>query len=130
MHDFSLWAPRPRKVAVRVGDQTYPMQGPDRDGLWKASVEAPTGTEYGFLLDDDPMVYPDPHSLLQPRGVHGPSVIYNHRDFQWDDSTWQGSPFGGAVVYELHIGTFTAEGTFDAALARLPNLFDLGITHV
>lgn len=130
MHDFSLWAPRPTKVAIRVGDQTYAMQGPDRDGLWKASVEAPTGTEYGFLLDDDPVVYPDPRSLLQPRGVHGPSVLYDHRDFQWDDSTWQGPPFGGAVVYELHIGTFTAEGTFDAALARLPYLFDLGITHV
>jgi len=130
MHDFYVWAPRPKKVAVRIGAQTHPMEGPDASGMWKTSVEAAPGTEYGFLLDDDPTVYPDPRSLLQPHGVHGRSAVYDHRDFHWDDITWQGPPIGGAVIYELHIGTFTPEGTFDAAIAKLAYLFDLGITHV
>jgi maltooligosyltrehalose trehalohydrolase len=131
MHDFMVWAPRPKKVAVTVGDRTYPMQGPDAVGCWQLRVEdVATGTEYGFLLDDDATLYPDPRSPHQPRGVHGPSATYDHRAFHWDDATWQGPPLGGAIIYELHIGTFTPEGTFDAAIGKLQFLFDLGITHI
>ncbi len=131
MHTFTLWAPRPKKVAVSIGDRVYPMQGPNDKGYWKVSVEeAGEGTDYGFLLDDDPMPYPDPRSLWQPFGVHKPSRVYNQNAFKWEDSTWQGPPLTGAVIYEMHIGTFTPEGTFDAAIEKLPYLFDLGITHV
>ena len=131
MHEFHVWAPKPRKVAVKIGDQVIPMQGPDATGNWKVSVDsAGPGTEYGFLLDDDSMLYPDPRSLAQPKGVHGPSAVYDQKAYQWQDATWQGPPLTGAVLYELHIGTFTKEGTFDSAIERLPYLEDLGVTHL
>ena len=131
MHEFKVWAPKPKKVAVRVKDVAYPMSGPDADGHWTATVEdARPGDEYGFLLDDDSMLYPDPRSMAQPRGVHGPSAIYDRTVFHWNDHQWQGSPLAGAVIYELHIGTFTQAGTFDSAIDRLPYLHDLGVTHL
>jgi len=131
VHEFSVWAPRPRKVALKIGETTHPMQGPDKAGYWKATVEdAGPGTEYGFLIDDDPVVYPDPRSLSQPHGVHTASAVYDQKAFQWEDAQWQGPPLTGAVIYELHIGTFTPEGTFDAAIGKLPYLYDLGITHI
>jgi maltooligosyltrehalose trehalohydrolase len=130
MHEFFVWAPKPKKVALSIGETTHPMEGPDRAGYWKTRIDVAPGTEYGFLLDDDPMVYPDPRSLSQPNGVHKLSAVYDHKAFHWDDFHWQGPPLGGAVVYELHIGTFTPTGTFDAAMEKLPYLYDLGITHV
>jgi maltooligosyltrehalose trehalohydrolase len=131
MHTFTVWAPKPKKVAVKVGDQVYPMQGPNAKGYWTETVEeAGPGMDYGFLLDDDEQVYPDPRSLWQPNGVHRMSRVYDHAEFHWDDATWQGPPLTGAVIYELHIGTFTPEGTFDAARERLEYLYKLGITHV
>jgi len=131
MHEFFVWAPRPKRVALKIGETTHPMQGPDGSGYWKVTVEdAGPGTEYGFLLDDDPTVYPDPRSLCQPNGVHQPSCVYDQKAFRWDDFNWQGPPLGGAVIYELHIGTFTSKGTFDAATEKLAYLADLGITHV
>jgi maltooligosyltrehalose trehalohydrolase len=131
MHEFSVWAPRPDQVAVRLGATNFPMQGPDERGYWRLKVEeAATGMDYGFLLGDDLTAYPDPRSLYQPNGVHAMSRLYDHAAFEWDDATWQGPPLGGAVIYELHIGTFTLQGTFDAAIEKLPYLFELGITHV
>ena len=108
------------------------MQEPDDRGNWSAHVEeATTGDRYGFLLDgDDPTPYPDPRSLHQPDGVHKLSAIYDHRAFHWDDASWQGPPLSGAIIYEMHFGTFTAEGTFDAAIEKIAYLFELGITHV
>ena len=82
------------------------------------------------MLDDDPTPYPDPRSLWQPKGVHGPSVVYDHSEFKWGDPFWQGPPLTGAILYELHVGTFTPQGTFDAAIDRLQYLYQLGITHV
>jgi maltooligosyltrehalose trehalohydrolase len=131
MHTFTVWAPKPKKVAVKVGDKVYPMQGPNAKGYWTERVEeAGPGMDYGFLLDDDAQVYPDPRSLWQPNGVHRMSRVYDQGAFPWDDATWQGPPLTGAVIYELHIGTFTPEGTFDAARERLEYLYKLGITHV
>lgn len=131
MHEFRLWAPKPKKVSVRIGDRVVPMQGPDRAGRWKVRIEeAEAGMEYAFLLDDEETAYPDPRSPCQPEGVHGPSMLYDQKAFVWEDATWQGPPLTGAVIYELHIGTFTAGGTFDAAIEKLPFLFELGITHV
>jgi maltooligosyltrehalose trehalohydrolase len=99
----------------------------DDTGWWQA--DAPAG-DYAFLLDDDDTPLPDPRSLWQPDGVHGPTRPYDHAAFRWTDDTWTGKPLPGAVLYELHIGTFTHGSTFDSAIDRLDHLVDLGITHV
>jgi maltooligosyltrehalose trehalohydrolase len=131
MHTFTVWAPKQEKVAVKIGDEVYPMKGPNDRGYWTVAVEdAGPGTDYGFLLDDEDQVYPDPRSLWQPNGVHQASRIYDQLAFQWMDATWQGPPLTGAVIYELHIGTFTPQGNFDAAIEKLKFLYELGITHV
>ena len=107
------------------------MTGPDRQGCWHAEVsDAGPGSDYGFLIDDDEKLYPDPQSRWQPDGVHGPSRVYNQNAFAWDDSSFQAQPLSSALIYELHIGTFTPEGTLDAAIGKLSYLADLGITHV
>ena len=73
-----------------------------------------------FSADDDPTPYPDPRGLRQPHGVHGPSQTYDQQAFEWHDHLWQGPPLTGAVIYEIHVGTFTEGGTFDSAIERLP----------
>lgn len=131
MHKFTVWAPDAKKVSVKIGDVLHPMSGPNDAGWWSASVDAANdGTDYAFVLNDDATPYPDPRGLWQPHGVHGPSRVYNHAAFVWNDSRWQGPPLSGAVIYEMHVGTFTAAGTFDAAIERLNYLFELGITHI
>jgi maltooligosyltrehalose trehalohydrolase len=131
MHKFTIWAPDANKMAVKIGDALYPMNGPDEVGWWNASVEAADdGTDYAFVLNDDATSYPDPRGLWQAHGVHGPSRVYDHAAFVWNDERWQGPPLSGAVIYEVHVGTFTAAGTFDAAIERLNYLFQLGVTHV
>ncbi len=131
MHHFKLWAPTPKQVSLKLKDDVLAMTGPDEHGYWRLQVEeACAGDLYAFLLDDDTTPYPDPRSLNQPSGVHGPSAIYDHKVFPWSDGYWQGPPLTGAIIYELHIGTFTPAGTFDDAIDRLQYLFQLGITHV
>ncbi|HEV2647099.1 MAG TPA: malto-oligosyltrehalose trehalohydrolase [Acidobacteriaceae bacterium] len=131
MHEFTVWAPRAQKMAVQAGDQKYAMSGPDTRGWWKVRVEtADMGTDYGFLLDDDETVYPDPRSQWQPNGVHGMSRLYDQKAFEWHDGRWQAPPLASAILYELHIGTFTPSGTFDSAIDRLDYLCDLGVTHI
>jgi maltooligosyltrehalose trehalohydrolase len=131
MHEFKVWAPRPAKVSVKVGNDLIAMTGPDEQGWWSAKVQdAGPGTDYGFVLDDDPTPHPDPRSEWQPNGVHGLSRVYDQKAFEWHDARWQAPPLSSAVMYELHIGTFTQRGTFDAAIERLDFLFELGITHV
>jgi maltooligosyltrehalose trehalohydrolase len=103
---------------------------PAPDGWWRAEVAAALpGREYGFLLDDDEQVLTDPRSRWQPRGVHQPSRFYAD-DFAWTDADWPGHDLPDSVIYELHIGTFTPAGTFDAAIERLDHLVELGVTHV
>jgi maltooligosyltrehalose trehalohydrolase len=105
------------------------MQG--RDGGWweLATPDLRHGDDYVFVLDGGPP-RPDPRSLWQPNGVHAASRRYEHGEFRWTDSDWHGLPLPGAVLYELHVGTFTPEGTLDAAVERLDHLADLGITGV
>jgi maltooligosyltrehalose trehalohydrolase len=123
---FSVWAPDRQRVRVRVDGVDHEMTAGD-GGWWRAEV---TGTDYAFLLDDDDTPLPDPRSLWQPDGVHGPSRVYDHNAFAWSDGTWTGRALPGGVLYELHIGTFTQGGTFDDAVARLDHLVDLGVTFV
>jgi maltooligosyltrehalose trehalohydrolase len=131
MHEFTVWAPSAKRVGVKIGDAQYPMNGPDERGYWNASVQgAGPGTDYAFVLNDDPKPYPDPRSQWQPSGVHGASRLYDQGAFRWRDSGWNALPLEHAVIYELHVGTFTVEGTFDGAIERLEYLSELGVTHV
>ncbi len=130
MHEFAVWAPKPKKLAVSLNGKPYPMAGPDERGWWRTTIDAAPGDEYGFLIDDDAHPYPDPRSLRQPTGVHGLSAVYDQSAFQWSDAAWQSPPLATAIIYELHVGTFTPEGTLLSAIARLDYLVSLGVTHV
>jgi maltooligosyltrehalose trehalohydrolase len=101
-----------------------------RPGWWEAGVPAdPNGSRYGFRLDGGPTL-PDPRSARQPDGPDGLSQLVDHAAFRWATPHWPGRGLTGAVLYELHVGTFTPQGTFDGAVARLPHLAELGVTHV
>jgi len=131
MHKFGVWAPRAKKMSLKLKDQTLAMTGPNKRGWWTLEVEtAACGTDYAFLIDDDPTAYPDPRSQRQPNGVHGMSRLCDHSLFEWHDQLWRGSPKTGSVIYEMHIGTFSKEGTFDGAIQHLDYLADLGVTHL
>jgi maltooligosyltrehalose trehalohydrolase len=130
MHKFEVWAPIAESVTVQVDGRQFPLQGAGR-GYWVAEVEtAQAGMDYGYILDGQGPAIPDPRSPWQPDGVNGLSRLFDHASFAWHDQQWQAPPLATAVIYELHIGTFTEEGTLDAAIARLDYLKDLGITHV
>ncbi len=127
----SVWAPLAREVALVVGEQRLPMDGPDDRGWFRAPAAAldPRGT-YGFSLDGGP-VRPDPRSPWQPDGVDGLSRPVDHAAFAWTDGGWQGRRLDGtSVIYELHVGTFSPSGTFDGAVDRLDHLVDLGVDIV
>ena len=137
MHEFTVWAPRAQKMCLVLYQKDgkterlrQPMQGPNERGCWSLSAEAEFGDRYAFLIDTNPNPLPDPRSAAQPLGVHGPSELYDQERFEWHDDFWQGPPLSGAVIYELHVGTFTEEGTMDSAIERIPYLADLGVTHV
>jgi maltooligosyltrehalose trehalohydrolase len=131
MHEFSVWAPVAGSIAVKIGDERYEMARATDRGWWSVRVEdAGPGTDYAFLLDDDPKPYPDPRAMWMPNGVHGPSRVYSESDFTWTDERWNAPPLASGIIYELHIGTFTLEGTFNSAIPRLRHLAELGITHV
>jgi maltooligosyltrehalose trehalohydrolase len=131
MHPFEVWAPFAKHVSVTVNGFARIMEGPDPHQRWRLRVhDAGPRTEYGFLIDNDPEIYPDPRSPWQPNGVHALSRVYDHGAFPWIDGKFRASPLASGVIYELHIGTFTAEGTFDAAIGKLDHLVDLGVTHI
>jgi maltooligosyltrehalose trehalohydrolase len=129
MHRFTVWAPNAAGVQVLVEGKLETMT-PCAGGWYEAGVEhAGPGTRYGFVLDGSAPL-PDPRSASQPLGVHGFSELVDHSAFEWADAHWQAPPLGSAIVYEMHVGTFTPEGTFDSAIGRLEYLHRLGITHV
>jgi malto-oligosyltrehalose trehalohydrolase len=127
--EFRVWSPAADAVEVVTGGVRHPM-APQDDDWWAADVPgAGPGTDYSFRLDGGDLLA-DPRSPWQPQGVSGPSRRYDHGQFGWTDAGWRGVPLPGAVVYELHVGTFTPEGTFDAAIGRLDHLAGLGIGAV
>jgi maltooligosyltrehalose trehalohydrolase len=129
MAEFAVWAPKPEQVRLDVDGRVYPMtRGPD--GWWRASVDATPAARYGYLLDEDPKLLPDPRSPRQPDGVHGSSQLWGPATQAWTDGDWVGRSVQGAVIYELHIGTFTLKGTFDSAIEKLDYLVDLGVDFV
>jgi len=126
---LSVWATIPKKVEVRAGDTRLPMLAVG-NGWWSADVPAAEADRgYGFILDGKGP-FPDPRSPWQPGGVHGLSHPFDHKNFRWTDVGWQAPPLSSAVIYELHIGTFTPGGTFEAAIEKLDHLTALGVTHV
>jgi maltooligosyltrehalose trehalohydrolase len=128
-HEFAVWAPRPELVCLDVGGTLHPMTRHD-DGWWRAAVGAAPDARYGFVVDDDPKVLPDPRSPRQPDGVHERSQLWDAASAAWTDGGWRGKSIEGAVIYELHIGTFTPAGTLDAAIERLDYLAELGVDFV
>ena len=127
-HQFSVWAPEANTVEVVIDDDRHAMQRDER-GWWRAPVAAAgAGTRYAFSLDGGP-ARPDPRSRSQPHGVDGPSEVVSD-DFAWTDDRWRGLSWRGAVLYELHVGTFTPDGTFDAAIDRLDHVVELGVDAV
>ena len=159
MPQVSVWAPDASRVRVVIADPAELGQGttpaglsglnasttdlePTSGGWWRTEVAEVAGTEgtkrtertlpgreYGFLLDDDEQVLPDPRSRRQPRGVHQPSQFYAD-EFAWTDKDWPGHGLPDSVICEMHVGTFTPAGTFDAAIERLDHLVALGVTHL
>ncbi|MQW77635.1 malto-oligosyltrehalose trehalohydrolase [Nocardioides sp. dk4132] len=136
---FDVWAPRPARVRLAVGEAVVDMVR-GADDWWTPGAALPElpgltdgpadGIDYGYLLDDDETPRPDPRSRRQPDGVHGRSRTFDPTAYAWTDQAWTGRQLAGSVIYELHVGTFTPEGTLDAALERLDHLRSIGVDFV
>src|SRR6185437_9198813 len=133
--NFRLFAPAAANVLLAIGENASESRKPlamqrSGDGWHELAVQnAGPGARYRFVLPDGTRV-PDPASRYAPVGVHGPSEVIDPNAFQWHDTEWRGRPGNDAVLYELHIGTFTSEGSFRAAIERLDDLKDRGVTAV
>lgn len=126
---FEVWAPQAERVTLQCDGVPRPLErDPERSGWWTGEAKARDGSRYGFSLDGGP-VRPDPRSRRQPDGPDGPSAVVDQGRHDWS-APWPGRPLPGAVLYELHVGTYTPEGTLDAAAERLGHLAGLGVTHV
>jgi maltooligosyltrehalose trehalohydrolase len=129
MATFRVWAPQREKVELLLNNQTL-LMGRSDNGWWEIVVpEAEAGQAYQYRLDGSD-VCPDPRSRYQPEGVQGASRLVDIESFRWNDHGFQSRPLSSAVIYELHVGTFTTAGTFEAAIERLDHLARLGVTHV
>src|ERR1700723_1640965 len=129
--EFLLWAPNARSVSLHLlhSGELLTM-APLSRGYFRRTVEnLEPGTRYFFQLDGAREV-PDPASRFQPEGVHGPSEVVDLNQFQWTDQNWQGRTLERSIFYEIHVGTYTAQGTFDALIPHIPELVELGITTV
>lgn len=126
---FALWAPTARDVSLILDGSEHPMP-PAEDG-WRRLIvpEARAGSRYGFRIDGN-LTVPDPASRFQPDDVHGESVVVDPVAFEWSDGSWTGRPWEETVLYELHVGTATPEGTYAGLMAKLEELRDVGITAI
>ncbi|MGE5301362.1 MAG: malto-oligosyltrehalose trehalohydrolase [Acidobacteriota bacterium] len=129
---FVVWAPLRQKMTLKIVSPEERVVAMERDarGYWHAVGEGlPPGARYFYRIEDE-RDRPDPASCFQPDGVHGASQVVDHGAFIWDDSGWRGIPLADMVMYELHTGAFTPEGTFEAIIPRLGALKDLGINAI
>lgn len=128
---FDIWAPFAETVTLLAAGQHHEMRPHDdaTTGWWTTDVPRRAGTDYGYLVNGEGP-FPDPRSQRQPDGVHALSRTFDGSSYAWNDSDWEGRGLGGAVIYELHLGTFTPEGTLDAAKDKLDYLVELGIDFV
>jgi malto-oligosyltrehalose trehalohydrolase len=129
---FRLWAPAAKTVAVVIAErrvETLAMAA-GKDGWFELETNAARGlSRYSFLIDNQTRV-PDPVSRFQPQDVHGPSQVIDPRSFRWTDDDWRGRPFQEAIIYELHVGAFSASGLYSGVQERLDYLVDLGVTAI
>jgi maltooligosyltrehalose trehalohydrolase len=132
MSVYDVWAPTATTVRLHLDGEVLPLTAEPATGWWRAPADLDRGPghRYGFLLDDGDTPLPDPRSRRQPDGVHGLSETFDASAFAWTDEAWTGRQLGGAVIYELHLGTFTPEGTLDSAVDKLPHLVELGVDLV
>lgn len=128
---FVVWAPFAKTVSVRIvedPERVVPMEPGERGYHFAVVDELPAGSLYFYRLDDG-KEFPDPASRRQPEGVHGPSAVVDP-SFDWDDASWIGMPLPEYILYELHVGSYTSQGTFDAIIPHLKHLADLGVTAI
>ncbi|TFD19782.1 malto-oligosyltrehalose trehalohydrolase [Cryobacterium sp. TMT2-23] len=126
---FEVWAPTATTMAVALSDDTQVLTR-QADGWWRAPRPAGDGpVDYGFLVDGEGP-FPDPRSRHQPNGVHGATRTFDAGEHVWGDQRWTGRQLAGSIIYELHLGTFTPEGTLAAAAERLPHLASIGVDFV
>lgn len=129
---FTVWAPHLREVTLKIvypQERIIPMEK-DEKGYWHITADGtPPGTRYLYRLPDG-RERPDPASHFQPLGVHGPSQVVDHAIFAWNDREWPGIPISRMIIYELHVGVFTHQGTFEAIIPRLDELKGFGINAV
>jgi len=130
--EFIVWAPLLNSVDLKIvsPEKRILLMEKDGKGYWRIVVEGVfPGSLYLYSLDGK-KERPDPVSYFQPEGVHGSSQVIDHSSFKWEDREWRGIPLSEMIMYELHVGTFTPEGTFDAIIQRLDDLRDLGINAI
>jgi maltooligosyltrehalose trehalohydrolase len=127
---FRLWAPAARQVELALANsRTFALDKHD-DGWFELVTNAvAAGDQYQFRINGAQDI-PDPASRFQPRDVHGPSQVVDPQDFEWQDADWSGRPWAQAVIYELHVGTFSPSGTFAGVTERIDYLADLGVTAI
>ncbi|GAA5513365.1 malto-oligosyltrehalose trehalohydrolase [Deinococcus carri] len=124
---FRVWTTTAREVGVRVDGADHPMPA-QGDGIFELILPVGAGARYLFLLDGVPI--PDPYARFLPDGVHGEAEVVDLHAYTWQNTEWRGLPLGECAFYELHVGTFTPEGTYRAAMERLPELKALGVTAI
>lgn len=134
MTDFAVWAPNAERVRLWLDGEVLAMQR-GGGGWWSPEppvdpARAGEGARYGYLLDDDDHPLPDPRSRRQPDGVHETSAVVARREWRSADAGWRGRQLAGATIYELHVGTFTPEGTLDAVATKLDHLRSIGVDFV
>lgn len=128
---FRLWAAKHAHVSLKIeGDEEAHLMRAEVNGWHTLTTDAAhAGARYRFVLSDG-MIIPDPASRFQPLDVHGPSEVIDPYAYEWRNAGWRGRAWEEAVLYELHIGCFTPQGTFRAAIAKLDALVDLGVTGI
>lgn len=129
---FTVWAPEKEQMILHLvhpADKKISMKKNTLGYFMAAVDDAAPGCRYYFMPDGE-KDYPDPASHYQPKGVHGPSEVVDHDAFRWSDATWHGLPFKDIILYELHVGTFTSQGTFEAIIPFLDDLKDIGINAI
>jgi maltooligosyltrehalose trehalohydrolase len=137
---FAVWAPKAEQVVLvlvdpAIGEERRVPMVVDRVGFWRpvdgvAEPPADRPLDYGYLIDGSDKPLPDPRARRAPYGVHGLSRTFDPGAHQWSDQLWTGRQLPGAIIYELHVGTFTPEGTLRSAIGRLDHLVGLGVTLV
>jgi maltooligosyltrehalose trehalohydrolase len=130
---FEVWAPLAQRLALHLPKtrRLFPMDGPSESGVFALEADnIEPGTDYAYRLNGEPADVPDPVSRYQPEGVFGPSRVVDPACFAWNDRHWRGLEMADLILYELHVGTFTHAGTFDAVIERLSHLRALGITAI